>query len=281
MPVIEPKDSSLKELRGIHLWHDDLSSCSQRVRAVLAVKGQDWVSHLIVIPKGDNTTPEFLAINPKGLVPALVHDGMLMIESIDIIDYLDRTFAPSLRPPEPELQQQMDDWLRRADAAQYDLKVLSHEFLFRAVRTISTADMENFEKNVANDVLVDFIRVYRAGDSLPMDMIDTSVSRTDASFQALDRALTDRDWLVGDALSLADIAWMPNVHRMELMDWPLDRYSGLQRWHERVRGLDAYQKGVVDWEPPPARQLLTAFARSRGAEGHHVRNFGSLRDKAA
>ena len=113
---------------------------------MLAEKGQDWVSHLILIPKGENTTPEFLAINPKGLVPVLIHDGELMIESIDIIDYLDQTFPPPLRPREAELQQRMDDWLRRAD-----LKVLSHEFLFRAVRKISTADMENFEKNVAND----------------------------------------------------------------------------------------------------------------------------------
>lgn len=276
MPVIEPKDRSIKDLRGIHLWHDDLSSCSQRVRTVLAIKELDWVNHLIVIPNGDNTTPEYLAINSKGLVPALVHDGVLIIESIDIIDYLDRTFSSSLRPSEPELTNQMEDWLKRADGAQYDLKVLSHEFLFRAVRKISAAEMANFEKNVANDILVDFIRIYRENDRLPDSMISESVNRTDACFQALDVALSDRDWLVGDDLSLADIAWMPNVHRVELMDWPLDRYPNLQRWHEQVRRSDAYQKGIVDWEPPAARKLLTTFAKSRGTDGYHVRNFGNL-----
>ena len=280
MPVIEPKDPSLPNFRGIHLWHDDLSSCSQRVRMVLAVKGLHWVSHLIEIPKGDNTTPEYLAINPKGLVPAFVHDGMLMIESIDIIEYLDRTFLePPLSPRDPELRPQMEEWLKRADSAQYDLKVLSHEFLFRAVRKVSAADLENFEKNVDNDILVDFIRLYRRGDRLPGAMISESVTRTDVCFRNLDKALAGMDWLVNDALTLADIAWMPNVHRMQLMDWPLDRYPNLQSWHERVRSLDAYRKGIVDWEPPPARELLTSFAKSRGSKGHHVRNYGSLRDQ--
>ena len=236
MPVIEPRDQSLKNLQGIHLWHDDLSSCSQRVRATLAIKGQSWESHLLAIPKGDNTTPEYLAINPNGLVPALVHDGVLMTESTDIIDYLDRTFPePSLRPQVGRSgSRRCGHWMDEAGKAQPDLKVLSHEFLFRAVRKITADDMENFEKNVDNEALVAFMRVYHADERLPPSMVTDSVDRTDRWFSELDDALADNDWLVGDALSLADISWMPNVHRMELMDWPFERYPNLVAWHDRV-----------------------------------------------
>ena len=176
MPIIEPEDQSIKTLKGLHLWHDDLSSCSQRVRAVLAIKGLNWDDHLLAIPKGDTTTPQYLAINPKGLVPVLVHDGFLWTESIDIIDYLDRTYPkPALRPVDPEQEAQMIRWMKSADTAQYDLKVLSHEFLFRAVRDVSDADLKIFENNVENEVLVDFMRTYQKSDKLPEDMIAKSV----------------------------------------------------------------------------------------------------------
>jgi glutathione S-transferase len=277
MPIIEPGDQSIRRLTGIHLWHDDLSSCSQRVRTTLAHKGRSWESHLLEIPKGDNTTAKYLSINPKGLVPALVHDGVLMTESMDIIDYLDRTFAdPPLRPDAPELVHRMKHWMKMADEAQYALKVLSHEFLFRAVRKISKADLAVFEKNVENEVLVDFIRIYQRGEMLPEEMITECVDHTDQGFHELDAALQSKRWLVGENLSLADIAWMPNIHRMELMDWPLDRYPNLVAWHDNVKSLDCYRTGIVQWEPQPAREMLTSYALTRGNEGHHVRNFGRL-----
>jgi len=254
-----------------------MSSCSQRVRAVLAEKDRDWESHPVSIPRGDNTTPEYLAINPKGLVPALVHDGVLMTESMDIIDYLDRIYPkPALRPEDPELVRRMKHWMSVADEAQFDLKVLSHEFLFRASRKISAADLENFENNVENAVLVGFVRAYHENERLPEDMVTSSVNRTDAWFVELDEALEQSTWLAGEAPSLADIAWMPNAHRMELMDWPLDRYGNLEAWYGRVKSLAGYRSGIAQWEPPAVREMLTAHLRSRQEEGYHVRNFGVL-----
>ena len=47
MPRIEPQDTLLKDLSGLHLWHAPMSSCSQRVRIVMAETGQAFESHLI------------------------------------------------------------------------------------------------------------------------------------------------------------------------------------------------------------------------------------------
>ena len=277
MPITESENPSVRELKGMHLWHDDLSSCSQRVRAVLAEKGLEWESHLLIIPKGENLTPEFLAINPKGLVPVFVHDGILITESMDIIDYLDRTFPdPPMRPAAPEAIQQMKHWMDITDQAQYDLKVLSHEFIFRAVRDISAEQSEIFENDVKNDVLVDFIRIYKQGDKLPDDMISESVNNTDRWFRDLDAALTSRDWVVSDRLTLADIACMPNVHRYELMDWPLEKYPHVVKWHNHIKATKAYGSGILDWEPPHVRERLSEYVQTRGKDGYHVACFGVL-----
>ena len=100
MGIITPKNKAVTEYKGLHLYHFSQSNCSMRVRMTLEEKGLKWTSHHVNLHKGENVTPEYFGIHPKGLVPALVHDGVLIIESTDIIDYLDRQFPdPPLRPP--------------------------------------------------------------------------------------------------------------------------------------------------------------------------------------
>ena len=125
MPHIEPKDQTLKTLEGLHLWHAPMSSCSQRVRLVLAETGRDWESHPVDLEKDEHATPEYQAIHPKGLVPAFVDNGDLIIESIDIIQHVAGEGSALAATDAPEL-------LQLADAAQVDLKLLTFEFLFRA-----------------------------------------------------------------------------------------------------------------------------------------------------
>ena len=85
--------------KGVHVLHFAGSSCSQKLRIFLNLKGIPWESHPIDLPGNENFRPWFLGINPRGLVPVLVHDGVVHIESNDIIQYLEKTFpAPKLIP---------------------------------------------------------------------------------------------------------------------------------------------------------------------------------------
>ena len=85
--------------QGVHLLHFRGSSCSQKTRIFLNLKGIDWVSHHVDLARQANYEPWFLGINPRGLVPVLVHDGVVHIESNDILAHQEEAFpAPSLIP---------------------------------------------------------------------------------------------------------------------------------------------------------------------------------------
>ena len=278
MPIIEPGDKSLKDLVGLHLWHGELSSCSQRVRITLEEKKLDWNSHIISIPKNEHATPDYQAIHPNGLVPAFVDNGLLLIESCDIITYLDEKYSKfSLQPKDAKDQINMSNWLISADKAQADLKLLSHEFLFRPRKKMSPEELETFSKNHNNQTLVTFIKEWQEENIFPKEKLDGAVYRTDADFTKLDNILKNQKWIAGEKMSLADIAWMPNIHRMNLMDWPFDRYRNLTRWFNQVKLRSSYQVALVNWENDGQAEGFRSYVKRRQIEtGIHVTEFGSL-----
>src|SRR5215469_16987801 len=83
----------------LELYHNNISVCAQKVRVVLAEKNQPWTSHQLSFVRGEHLTPEFKKINPRGVVPVLVHDGHTIVESSVICAYLDEVFPdPPLMP---------------------------------------------------------------------------------------------------------------------------------------------------------------------------------------
>ena len=98
------------------LYHGVTSTCSKRVRITLAEKGVDWESEHIDLSKRENLTPEYKKINPDGVVPTLVHDGRVIIESLYIIQYLDEVFPkPPLSPSDPFERAWMRIWMDRIE----------------------------------------------------------------------------------------------------------------------------------------------------------------------
>ncbi len=265
MPEIEPQDPNLKFLTGIHLWHAPMSSCSQRVRITLAESDRSFQSHLILLEKNEHATPEYQKIHPKGLVPALVEDGRLYIESVDII----RQIAG---PDNPINTISDTTFLAMADAAQLDLKLLTFEFLFRGDPPQSAEAVEAFQKNHKNDWLRQFYSDFANG--FEPDRLNAAIARTDEGFQYLNSTLSDgRAYLEGDAFTLSDIAWMPNVHRFHLMGWPFERTPFVEDWFVRVSARPSYQTALVDWQPEPAIDHFAKYTKQRQAAGTDVRSF--------
>lgn len=100
----------------LELYHGWRSSASRRVRLVLAEKGLAWSGHVMDLLRGDQHDPAYLAINPAGVVPALLHQGQVVADSAVIAEYLDEAFAqPPLMPPEPLRRAQVRSLLRHID----------------------------------------------------------------------------------------------------------------------------------------------------------------------
>lgn len=111
--IINPPSTLVPLLKGVHLFGFDGAPCSQRVCFALAEKGLlrsrsvAWKSFAakdcqsppgsytfrpVSLIRKEHLDPEYAAIQPNLVVPALVHDGQLHIESMDIIAYLDETW---------------------------------------------------------------------------------------------------------------------------------------------------------------------------------------------
>src|SRR3954447_3579454 len=105
----------------IELYHTSHSTCSQKVRLTLAEKGlpernKDWVEHDVDLNKFEQLTPEYLRLNPNGVVPTLVHDGQPLIESSALLEYLDEIIPePSLVPADRIGRAKMRAWMRYID----------------------------------------------------------------------------------------------------------------------------------------------------------------------
>src|SRR4029077_8313901 len=99
------------------LYNAPQSTCSQRVRFVLNAKGLPFEEHKLDLLAGDQLKPDYLALNPNGVVPTLDHDGQIVIDSSVIIEYLDEVVPDkaNFSPREPVKRAAMRSLMRFID----------------------------------------------------------------------------------------------------------------------------------------------------------------------
>ncbi|AXQ27724.1 glutathione S-transferase family protein [Solimonas sp. K1W22B-7] len=264
-------DAAVAGMRGLHLFHHGMSSCSQRVRIVLEEKQAGWHSHIVDLAKDENVTPEYLAINPKGLVPALVHDGIVHIESMDIIAYLNRELpGPDLGSGDPGLQ----EWISRCDSIQPAIKTASFEFLFKPKQKKSERQLAHYERLAAsNPGLLAFHRAFSTAEGLHRSKISGAVEELVTAVSTLDAHLNGREWMVGDRFGMADVVWMVNAHRLALMGFPVESFASYADWSRRVAQRDSYRQGLVRWEPAVLRYFWRLYTRYRHSSGSGFRSY--------
>ena len=101
------------------------SVCCQKVRITLCEKGLDWDAIRVDLFASEQYDPKYLKLNPKGVVPTLVHDGVPVIESTLICEYLDETFPdPPLAPKDAVQRAQMRLWSKFVDEGLFDVETV-------------------------------------------------------------------------------------------------------------------------------------------------------------
>ena len=110
----------------LELYHAEPVANSMKVLLCLKEKQIEFVSHYVDLLRFEQHQPEFLAINPNGQVPVLVHDGNIITESTVINEYLEDIFREvRLRPEDPIERAQMRIWNPRPTACPFETRAHS------------------------------------------------------------------------------------------------------------------------------------------------------------
>jgi glutathione S-transferase len=200
------------------LYHGWRSSASRRVRLCLAEKGLAFDGKIIDLTKGEHHSPEFLKLNPNGVIPLLIlEDGRSLYESGTICEYLDETHPePALRPDDAFGRAGMRNWIRHVDGLIGNLIVFNwaHSMAKVAAQWSDAELAERLAKVPSKERREAWLRTARR----PYTEEERGEARDRLTTGLLDRmeaALQESEWLVGDRYSLADIGAVPFIKRID------------------------------------------------------------------
>lgn len=234
------------------LYHGETSTCSKRVRITLAEKGVEWESRHINLAKRENLDPEYLKLNPNGVVPTLVHDGRVLIESIFIIQYLDEIFPdPPLAPADAFGRAQMRIWMDRIEHVLHrNINIVSwiRQGRYKRFEGMSEAELQVVLDAQATEEKRLLLRT-RLKQGVSEEDMDFAEERVAEVLDGMEAQMSSTDWLCGDNFSLADISVAPFFERFEangnekLTDW--DKRPRVGDWWRRVQARDSFQKAFA------------------------------------
>ena len=237
----------------LELYHYDHSTAAQKIRIALAEKQLDWKSHHLdtSVAKREHFSPEYLKINPRGIVPTLVQDGKAIRESQVILEYLDDAFPePPLRPASAYGKATMRLWTKLIDEGLHvHSRVVGMCIVVRHAKTSAgPEELKKYLQEMPETVRKENDRVNIA-EGLDSPLLPRAITYFRNVFEDMDAALADSPWLAGETFSLADISLGVYVTRLKSFQMaPLWRHlNHLNEWYSRFIARPSYEEGVINW----------------------------------
>ena len=252
----------------IELYHNAASTCSQKVRLVLAEKGLSYERHAVDLIGGGQHDPDYVKLNPNHVVPTLVHDGQALIESSLINEYLDDAFPDApMHSADAAKRHAARLWVKRIDEKVHP-KASVLTFAIGPRKLILSQPEELREKNIASipnpasraarrSVIEHGVKApeFEGAVHTFVDLIDD-----------MEASLPPGGWLSGEDFGLADAGVLPYVLRLDhLAMTPLlaaEVRPNVHDWYARVQARPSYQAAVVEQLPQPVIDLF----RNNGQE---------------
>jgi glutathione S-transferase len=226
------------------LYSAPQSTCSQRVRFVLNSKELPFEIVELNLSAGDQVKPDYLMLNPNGVVPTLDHDGQIVTDSTVITEYLDEV--------EPETSFTPEDPVARAR-----MRALMHyidEMPAAAVRvpTFNLCYVPGYQKMSREEFLAfaeskplrrEFM-LAMGQTGFPKPEVDAALRRLRRAYERMEAEIekSGGPWLMGKKITLADVAVMPTLVRMDdlrMVDWAdLPRVVA---WYDNIRAQPAFE----------------------------------------
>ena len=233
--------------QSLVLYNAPQSTCSQRVRFTLHEKQLTFSETKLDLFSGDQLRPEYLKINPNGVVPSLVHNGRVIIDSAVIIEYLNEVFPqPSpLVPQDAVARAAMRSLMRYIDEVptpavripSYNIAFLPHYRDLSEAQFVALAE----SKPLRTEFL---LAMGRTGFSA--EQMNTAMERLRRAVTRMSDTLRSHDgsWLLGHDITLADIAMMPVLVRLADLGlgtlW--EHLPEVERWLAALRERPAFSK---------------------------------------
>jgi glutathione S-transferase len=226
------------------LYNAPQSTCSQRVRFVLNAKTLPFGEVKLNLLEGDQLKPEYLKLNPNGVVPTLDHDGAIIVDSAVITEYLDEVEpAVSFTPDDPVKRARMRALMHFIDempAASVRVPTFNLAFLpkFQAMSSDAFIAMAE-SKPLRREFMLTM-----GQSGFPRADMDAALARLRRSYERMDAEIekSGGPWLLGKNITLADVAVMPALVRMH--DLGMAQWRDLPRiamWFDNIRAQPAFQ----------------------------------------
>ncbi len=272
MRIENPASPIPAKLQGLHLFHFDGAPCAQRVRFALGEKGLHrgrevkfddvtasacqgesgkWVSRQVSLVAKDHMTETYAAIHPNMVVPALVHDGSLFLESMDIILYIDETFdGPRLVPTEELLRQATMARVEEAKVLHRSIRFVTFHWGLGRLAMLNKKEREKLMQLATqgsdDEMLVDFYEQYSTG-TVPESTYVNHLLTLFSAFNQIESALMDgRQFLMSDDVTIADAFWAMKVLRLIECGYPFaDHHPQVLNWFNRVSQRPSFQNEVM------------------------------------
>lgn len=243
-----------------------MSVCAQKVRFTLAEKKLKWESHHLNLRAGDQQKPEYLKLNPNAVVPTLVDDGKVIIESTVICEYLDDAYPePALRPTDAAERARMRLWTKQLDESIHSAtSTLSNAIAFRHQKLIwGTERLTEFHEKMP-----DAKRREQSWENITKGVesrffVDAA-KRFDKLIGDIESPLSAGPWLAGRQFSLADIGYAPYILRLDHLQLKFlwDKRPHVQPWYERLQERRTFKEAFDEW----ANESTYALMKEKGLE---------------
>lgn len=263
----------------LYLYQGSTSVCSVKVRLALAEKGLAFEGEVLDLQRGDQHRPDYARLNPNEVVPTLVHDAKVVIESTLIIEYLDETFPqPALMPADSYGRYTARLFMKKID-----------DYLHSACSTVTfaTANRKVLIRKTPEELAAHLAKIpnpdYRERQRLAIAQglaaphVAQALRNYDRYVADMEEALSLHSYLAADAYTLADAAATPYLFRAEILG--LDglwrgRRPRVEAWYARIRERPSFPAAVTDWLSDADRDRFTVPREETWAKACEVLGLG-------
>ena len=228
------------------LYNAPHSTCSQKVRLCLAEKKLPFREIRLDLGAGkDHLKPEYLKLNPNGVVPTLVDDGKPIVDSSVICEYLDEKYpTPKLTPDDVVERARMRAWMRYLEEVP-TAAVRVPSFNMGFLPRFAGLDETRFraEQSDIRPIRKHFYRRMGPAGFKRAD-VEAALEQIDSTCGRMEEALANGPWLMGAHYTIADIVVTPSIDRMNDLGYSSiwdKKYPRVTDWYARMQARPAFQ----------------------------------------